>query len=148
MRQALHQLAGLRARFPRLITCNLSGYGEAGLLHELKAYDLLVQAESGRVAVSGAPGPAPAPVRPGSTRGHARRSPSVVNDRSGRTVPNPWAPYGHASRAGMIAIQSRFRASLCCKEIIMVGPRRAFVVSLSLLALSFPALAHHGCAGK
>ncbi|KQW39927.1 CaiB/BaiF CoA-transferase family protein [Rhizobacter sp. Root404] len=47
----------LRARHPRLITCDISGYGESGPLKNLKAYDLLVQAESGLVAVSGAPGP-------------------------------------------------------------------------------------------
>ena len=47
----------LRERHPRLITCDISGYGESGPLHKLKAYDLLVQAESGLVAVSGAPGP-------------------------------------------------------------------------------------------
>lgn len=47
----------LRERHPRLITCDISGYGESGPLHQLKAYDLLVQAESGLVAVSGAPGP-------------------------------------------------------------------------------------------
>ena len=47
----------LRARHPRLITCDISGYGETGPLHQLKAYDLLVQAEAGLVAVSGAPGP-------------------------------------------------------------------------------------------
>ena len=49
--------AALRARLPRLITCDISGYGETGPLQSLKAYDLLVQAESGLVAVSGAPGP-------------------------------------------------------------------------------------------
>ena len=49
--------AKLRAERPRLITCDISGYGESGPLHQLKAYDLLVQAESGLVAVSGAPGP-------------------------------------------------------------------------------------------
>lgn len=49
--------ASLRERHPRLITCDISGYGERGPLHNLKAYDLLVQAESGLVAVSGAPGP-------------------------------------------------------------------------------------------
>ena len=47
----------LRAEHSRLITCDISGYGESGPLHQLKAYDLLVQAESGLVAVSGAPGP-------------------------------------------------------------------------------------------
>lgn len=46
----------LRAAHPRLITCDISGYGESGPLHQLKAYDLLVQAESGLVAVTGAPG--------------------------------------------------------------------------------------------
>ena len=47
----------LRATHSRLITCDISGYGESGPLHQMKAYDLLVQAESGLVAVSGAPGP-------------------------------------------------------------------------------------------
>ena len=47
----------LRKAHPRLITCDISGYGESGPLHLLKAYDLLVQAESGLVAVSGTPGP-------------------------------------------------------------------------------------------
>lgn len=46
----------LREKHAKLITCDISGYGESGPLHELKAYDLLVQAESGLVAVSGAPG--------------------------------------------------------------------------------------------
>lgn len=48
--------AGLRKRHPRLVTCDISGYGEDGRLQGLKAYDLLVQAESGLVSVSGAPG--------------------------------------------------------------------------------------------
>lgn len=47
----------LRERFPRLITCDISGYGDEGPLRHLKAYDLLVQAESGLVSVNGAPGP-------------------------------------------------------------------------------------------
>ena len=48
--------AALRARHPRLVTCDISGYGDGGRLFDLKAYDLLVQAESGLVSVSGAPG--------------------------------------------------------------------------------------------
>lgn len=48
--------AALRERHPRLITCDISGYGDDGPLVGLKAYDLLVQAESGLVSVSGAPG--------------------------------------------------------------------------------------------
>ena len=48
--------AALRAQHPRLITCDISGYGDRGRLYKMKAYDLLVQAESGLIAVSGAPG--------------------------------------------------------------------------------------------
>ncbi|MCR5864474.1 MAG: CaiB/BaiF CoA transferase family protein [Aquincola tertiaricarbonis] len=48
--------AALRERYPRLITCDISGYGDDGRLFGLKAYDLLVQAESGLIAVSGAAG--------------------------------------------------------------------------------------------
>jgi crotonobetainyl-CoA:carnitine CoA-transferase CaiB-like acyl-CoA transferase len=48
--------AKLRERHPRLVTCDISGYGEHGTQQEMKAYDLLVQAESGLISVSGAPG--------------------------------------------------------------------------------------------
>lgn len=46
----------LRADRPELIVCDISGYGDDGPYAELKAYDLLVQAESGLLSVSGAPG--------------------------------------------------------------------------------------------
>ena len=46
----------LRARYPRLVTCDISGYSEDGPYADMKAYDLLVQAESALVSVSGAPG--------------------------------------------------------------------------------------------
>jgi crotonobetainyl-CoA:carnitine CoA-transferase CaiB-like acyl-CoA transferase len=45
--------AELRARHPRLITVDISGYGEEGEYASMKAYDLLVQAESGLAAVTG-----------------------------------------------------------------------------------------------
>ena len=48
--------AALRAVHPRLITCDISGYGEEGPYADMKAYDLLIQAESGLVSVNGAPG--------------------------------------------------------------------------------------------
>ncbi|MDE4191285.1 CaiB/BaiF CoA transferase family protein [Phaeobacter gallaeciensis] len=41
--------------FPRLITCSISGYGEAGPMAERKAYDLLIQAESGLCSITGGP---------------------------------------------------------------------------------------------
>jgi len=45
--------ADLRAKHPRLITCSISGYGEEGPWQHLKAYDLLVQAESGLSEITG-----------------------------------------------------------------------------------------------
>ncbi|NCF27579.1 MAG: CoA transferase, partial [Gammaproteobacteria bacterium] len=36
--------AALRRRYPRLITCDISGYGEEGDYADMKAYDMLVQA--------------------------------------------------------------------------------------------------------
>jgi crotonobetainyl-CoA:carnitine CoA-transferase CaiB-like acyl-CoA transferase len=45
----------LRTRYTRLITCDISGYGESGEYKDMKAYDLLIQSESGLVAVSGGP---------------------------------------------------------------------------------------------
>ena len=45
----------LRARNPRLITVDISGYGAEGAYSDMKAYDLLVQAESGLCAVTGGP---------------------------------------------------------------------------------------------
>jgi len=46
----------LRERHGRLITCDISGYGDTGKLTKMKAYDLLVQAESGLVSINGAAG--------------------------------------------------------------------------------------------
>ena len=40
----------LHARFPRLIVCDISGYGEGGPYETKKAYDLLIQSESGFVS--------------------------------------------------------------------------------------------------
>src|SRR5690606_22522127 len=45
----------LRARHKRLITLDISGYGEEGAYADMKAYDLLVQAESGLCSVTGRP---------------------------------------------------------------------------------------------
>jgi len=45
----------LRARYPCLITVDISGYGESGAYGDMKAYDLLVQAESGLTMINGHP---------------------------------------------------------------------------------------------
>jgi crotonobetainyl-CoA:carnitine CoA-transferase CaiB-like acyl-CoA transferase len=43
----------LRARHPHLIVCEISGYGGTGPYRSRKAYDLLVQAESGLLSITG-----------------------------------------------------------------------------------------------
>ena len=45
--------ATLRARDPRLIVCDISGYGDSGPYAKKKAYDLLVQSEAGVLSVTG-----------------------------------------------------------------------------------------------
>lgn len=45
----------IRRRNPRLITCDISGYGETGPYAEMKAYDLLIQGECGLASVTGRP---------------------------------------------------------------------------------------------
>ncbi|WP_110689406.1 CaiB/BaiF CoA transferase family protein [Salinicola endophyticus] len=48
--EALHE------RFPRLIVCDISGYGGDGPYRDKKAYDLLIQSEAGFLSTTGFPG--------------------------------------------------------------------------------------------
>ena len=48
-------LAELRRKYPKLIVCSVSGYGEDGPYANRKAYDLLIQAESGLASITGGP---------------------------------------------------------------------------------------------
>jgi len=45
----------LQAKNPRLIVCDISGYGEDGPYRDKKAYDLLIQSEAGFLSVTGTP---------------------------------------------------------------------------------------------
>jgi len=64
----------LRERSKKLICCSISGYGDAGPLADRKAYDLLVQAESGLASITGGP------------EGPARVGISVVDIATGATA--------------------------------------------------------------
>ncbi|MGE5442044.1 MAG: CaiB/BaiF CoA transferase family protein [Bacteroidota bacterium] len=45
----------LRRSYPRLITCEISGYGDEGPYRDMKAYDLLIQCEAGLASITGVP---------------------------------------------------------------------------------------------
>jgi itaconate CoA-transferase len=45
----------LRKAYPKMIVCSISGYGESGPMADRKAYDLLIQAESGLCSITGGP---------------------------------------------------------------------------------------------
>lgn len=47
--------ADLCERYQKLIACDISGYGDEGPYREMKAYDLLIQAETGLAGITGSP---------------------------------------------------------------------------------------------
>ncbi|HLS80732.1 MAG TPA: CaiB/BaiF CoA-transferase family protein [Steroidobacter sp.] len=67
-------IEALRAQHPRLICCSISGYGRHGPYTNRKAYDLLIQAESGLCSLTGGP------------EGPARVGVSIVDIATGATA--------------------------------------------------------------
>jgi formyl-CoA transferase len=67
-------LERLQNDYPKLICCTISGYGDDGPYAHRKAYDLLIQAESGLASITGGP------------EGAARVGMSIVDVATGATA--------------------------------------------------------------
>jgi itaconate CoA-transferase len=67
-------LERLRKDYPKLICCTISGYGDDGPYAQRKAYDMLIQAESGLASITGGP------------EGPSRVGMSVVDVATGATA--------------------------------------------------------------
>ena len=76
----------LRKDYPALICCTISGYGDEGPYKDRKAYDLLIQAESGLASITGGP--------EGASRGSA--SPSSISRPAPPRMPRSWKRCSHA----------------------------------------------------
>jgi itaconate CoA-transferase len=80
----------LRTDYPSLICCSISGYGDDGPLADRKAYDLLIQAESGLASITGTPdapgrvGISVVDIATGATAHAAILEAMVARTRSGR----------------------------------------------------------------
>ncbi len=69
----------LRKKHPSLITCSISGFGEEGPYKNQKAYDMLIQAETGVIDITGLPDK-------DGVDGRAKVGPSVCDISAGMTA--------------------------------------------------------------
>jgi crotonobetainyl-CoA:carnitine CoA-transferase CaiB-like acyl-CoA transferase len=72
-------LKELRNQYPRLITCSISGFGDDGPYKNQKAYDMLIQAETGVIDITGHPDK-------DGFDGRAKVGPSVCDISAGMTA--------------------------------------------------------------
>ena len=72
----LHEL---RKKYPSLITCSISGFGDEGPYKNQKAYDMLIQAETGVIDITGLPDK-------DGVDGRAKVGPSVCDISAGMTA--------------------------------------------------------------
>jgi crotonobetainyl-CoA:carnitine CoA-transferase CaiB-like acyl-CoA transferase len=72
-------LKKLRKEYPRLITCSISGFGDEGPYKNQKAYDMLIQAETGVIDITGHPDK-------DNFDGRAKVGPSVCDISAGMTA--------------------------------------------------------------
>ena len=69
----------LRKKYPSLITCSISGFGDEGPYKNQKAYDMLIQAETGVIDITGLPDK-------NGIDGRAKVGPSVCDIAAGMTA--------------------------------------------------------------
>ncbi len=69
----------LRKKYPSLITCSISGFGDEGPYKNQKAYDMLIQAETGVIDITGLPDK-------DGVDGRAKVGPSVCDISAGMTA--------------------------------------------------------------
>ena len=69
----------LRKKYPSLITCSISGFGDEGPYKNQKAYDMLIQAETGVIDITGLP-------YKDGVDGRAKVGPSVCDISAGMTA--------------------------------------------------------------
>ena len=69
----------LRKKYPSLITCSISGFGDEGPYKNQKAYDMLIQAETGVINITGLPDK-------NGIDGRAKVGPSVCDISAGMTA--------------------------------------------------------------
>ena len=69
----------LRKKYPSLITCSISGFGDEGPYKNQKAYDMLIQAETGVIDITGLPDK-------NGMDGRAKVGPSVCDISAGMTA--------------------------------------------------------------
>ena len=72
-------LKKLRTEFPSLITCSISGFGDEGPYKNQKAYDMLIQAETGVIELTGLPDKE-------GFDGRAKVGPSICDISAGMTA--------------------------------------------------------------
>ena len=72
-------LGELRQKYPSLITCSISGFGDEGPYKNQKAYDMLIQAETGVIDITGLPDK-------NGVDGRAKVGPSVCDISAGMTA--------------------------------------------------------------
>ncbi|MEV0358354.1 CaiB/BaiF CoA-transferase family protein [Nocardia sp. NPDC050697] len=141
--------AELAERYPELISVEIDGFGAGGPLSHKRAYDLLVQAESGVCAVTGT---ADAPAKPGPPMADVTTglyaALSILAALYERDRARPAAPSGAAKRGNGGAEGTSIAVSLFDTMAEMMGYHLTYARHSGIdqlpLGMSSPAVAPYG----